>query len=401
MVEAIELKHRDPAEVSAELEPLLSPGSTVVIDKRTRVLIVRTPEREMPAVKAVIAKLDVEMGQTPQEPAAPKTTPVSDWSGKQLRLPGFGGPGVLDSSEVDALEAKLVQDPEDFSARRDLLAYYGFRDRAAKAKHVLWIIEHHPEFPGRGPDMSLDPIMEDSAYRQGKALWLQNVKTHPTSALILGNAAAYFLLHDRATAEDLLTKAQVLEPGNPGWSERLGQLYKLGATGQAGSSLAAKALAEFEKAQSQTSPPVPGSPRLADMAKMAVAAGELEKARTYANELLGPGLTWSGGGAAGDALYNGNTVLGRVALREGKMDEAKKCLLEAAKTKGSPVLDSFGPNMSLAKELLEKGETNSVLEFFQECERFWPSYGNEDKLSKWSVMVKAGKTPDFGANLNY
>jgi hypothetical protein len=175
----------------------------------------------------------------------------------------------------------------------------------------------------------------------------------------------------------------------------------LEANGQPGTNLAAKSLAEFEKAQSQTSPAVPGSPRLVDMAQMALAAGDLEKARTYANELLGPGLQWSRGGNAGNALFHGNIVLGRIALREGKMDDAKKYLLEAGKTKGSPVLNTFGPSMTLAKELLEKGETNAVLEYFQECGRFWPSYGGENKIAEWTAEVKEGRTPDFGANLIY
>ena len=134
---------------------------------------------------------------------------------------------------------------------------------------------------------------------------------------------------------------------------------------------------------------------------MAIAAGDLEKARAYANELLGPGMEWSGGGDAGRAFFYGNLVLGRVALREGKLDEAKKYLLEAGKTKGDPTLNSFGPNMSLAKELLEKGETNAVLEFFQECEKFWPQYAGENKMAKWTAEVKERKTPDFGANLFY
>jgi tetratricopeptide (TPR) repeat protein len=340
--------------------------------------------------------------------ASSKGTPPSDWSGKQLGSPGLlrppAMPGMPAPADVDALEAKLVEDPEDFSARRDLIAYYGLRDRAAKDKHVLWIIEHHPEFSGSGPEMSLNPVMEESAYRQGKALWLQNVKNHPTNAVILGNAAAYFLLSDRPTTEDFLTKAQALEPQNPSWPERLGQLYKLEMIGQSGAgsaAKAAKALAEFEKAQTQTTPAVPGAPRLADLAQMAVAAGDLEKARTYATELLGPGMQWSAGGNAGRAFFYGNLVLGRVALREGRLDEAKNYLLEAGKMKGDPSLNSFGPNMSLAKELLEKGETNAVLEFFQECGKFWPQYGGENKTAKWTAEVKEGKTPDFGGNLYY
>ena len=57
----------------------------------------------------------------------------------------------------------------------------------------------------------------------------------------------------------------------------------------------------------------------------------------------------------------------------------------------------YGPNMSLAKDLLEKGERQVVLDYFALCRRFW-NYG---RLDDWSQQVKEGKIPDFGANLVY
>lgn len=62
-------------------------------------------------------------------------------------------------------------------------------------------------------------------------------------------------------------------------------------------------------------------------------------------------------------------------------------------------MNSFGPNMLLAKELLEKGERETVLEYFKLCGKFWDL--GEEKLAEWSELVKQGKTPDFGANLKY
>ena len=41
-------------------------------------------------------------------------------------------------------------------------------------------------------------------------------------------------------------------------------------------------------------------------------------------------------------------------MDEGRIEEAKRHLLAAGRSSGSPVLGSFGPNMSLAKDLLEK-----------------------------------------------
>lgn len=55
--------------------------------------------------------------------------------------------------------------------------------------------------------------------------------------------------------------------------------------------------------------------------------------------------------------------------------------------------------MGLAKDLLEKGEQQVVLEYFELCRRFWDS--GHRKLDTWSRQVRAGKVPDFGANLMY
>ena len=55
--------------------------------------------------------------------------------------------------------------------------------------------------------------------------------------------------------------------------------------------------------------------------------------------------------------------------------------------------------MSLAKDLLEHGETNVVLEYFELCRKFWEMEGG--KLNDWSKDIRAGKVPEFGANLLY
>jgi hypothetical protein len=49
------------------------------------------------------------------------------------------------------------------------------------------------------------------------------------------------------------------------------------------------------------------------------------------------------------------TWLGLIAVHKNDIETARRELLESGKTPGSPTLNSFGPNMILAKELLEKG----------------------------------------------
>ena len=101
----------------------------------------------------------------------------------------------------------------------------------------------------------------------------------------------------------------------------------------------------------------------------------------------------------GNKIHHGNNLLGRIALAAGDVEEAKKRLIMAAKTPGSPQLGSFGPNMQLAKELLEAGEKEAVLECFELCESFWGM--GAAKLEAWRKSVDAGRTPSFGGNLRY
>ena len=78
---------------------------------------------------------------------------------------------------------------------------------------------------------------------------------------------------------------------------------------------------------------------------------------------------------------------------------AAEYLLKAGATSGSPQLDSFGPNMSLAKELLEKDQREPVLLYFELCRKFWEMGG--ERLDRWTKEVNAGITPDFGGSLAY
>ena len=109
----------------------------------------------------------------------------------------------------------------------------------------------------------------------------------------------------------------------------------------------------------------------------------------------------------GNIIYDHHSLLGRVALREGNIEEAKKQLLAAGRTPGSPQLNSFGPDFILARELAEKGEYETVLEFLDLVARFWANpeeriQANSKRvasdhlkeLESWKKELKAGQIPD-------
>ena len=134
-------------------------------------------------------------------------------------------------------------------------------------------------------------------------------------------------------------------------------------------------------------------------AKGALNAGRTEEARKLAMELERMTPAYQKDWNYGNAIQDANQVLGRIALAAGDVAEAEKRLLASADSKGSPQMNSFGPNMRLAKELLEKGGKDVVLEYFKRCRRFWKLGGK--KLDQWTEDVKAGRIPNFGANLDY
>ncbi len=135
---------------------------------------------------------------------------------------------------------------------------------------------------------------------------------------------------------------------------------------------------------------------LGEAAKQSFAAGKVEDARKYAQELMTLLPSFRQDREYGNAAHDAHLTLGRIAVREGRMDDARRYLIESVRTPGARQMD-YGPNMSLAKDLLEKGEQQAVLDYFALCKKFW-NYG---RLDDWSQQVKEGKTPDFGANLAY
>jgi hypothetical protein len=134
-------------------------------------------------------------------------------------------------------------------------------------------------------------------------------------------------------------------------------------------------------------------------AKKAFKDGKKDEAGKLATELLKDAESRKKDWNYGNAIQDGNQVLGRIALANGDVEEAKKRLLASGESKGSPQMNSFGPNMQLAKELLEVKEKQVVLDYFDQCGKFWEM--GKDKLSAWKKTVEQGDVPNFGANLLY
>jgi tetratricopeptide (TPR) repeat protein len=324
---------------------------------------------------------------------------------QQLALMG----AKLSASAAQDLETALAKDPEDLAARTELIGYYWHRALTSTAsrqplqQHVLWIVEHHPEAAIGGlPEAQLSPFQDGKAYEDAARGWRQAAVDHASDPAVLWNCAAFFLLSDRPFSAELLKKGEVLDPRSPEWPRQLGRLYRFESSRgsrEEKQRAATQALAEYERAYGLTPGEHERDYLLEKLAKTAFDAGTFAKAESYARQALGAAQRGPRDWNTGNAVHDGHVVLGRLALHEGKLADAEKELLAAGKTPGSPQLDSFGPNMTLAEELLEKGRKDAVLQYFQLCSGFWKM--GKDKLAAWSAAVERGEIPDFGANLYY
>jgi hypothetical protein len=126
-------------------------------------------------------------------------------------------------------------------------------------------------------------------------------------------------------------------------------------------------------------------------------SGPDAEVRAHANEVLRTAEKYRNDWNYGNAIHNGNFALGRLALRAGNVTAAGDYLIRAGHTPGSPQFNQYGPNMMLAKELLEKGERGKVIEYFALCGKFWKN--DRGQLKIWSEQVNDGREPDFGPNL--
>jgi tetratricopeptide (TPR) repeat protein len=251
--------------------------------------------------------------------------------------------------------------------------------------------------PFDGLDTRGRAYTDPAIYAQAKKQWLARVEAMPENVDVLEGAAAFFIIRERPLAAELFERARTLEPNNPRWVQSLAQLHRLNAA--SGDVAEAKLALSLMERANEMSAGVNQAAALTDLPALAFDAGDLKKARAYAEILLREATSQQGAWNHGNAVHKGNLILGRIAVAEGRTADAVTFLRAAGETPGSPQLNSFGPNMTLAKDLLERGERVAVLAYFEACRVFWKMGGAT--LDAWSRDVEAGRVPNFGANLRY
>lgn len=300
----------------------------------------------------------------------------------------------LSVAEAGALEQRLLDNPQDLVARARLVGYYHANRRTGAkehSRHVLWFVRNLPESELLEV-ARITPFFDPEGYAEGRQEWLRLIEEESDNAAVLGNAARYFTVSDDDLAAKLLGQGQTLEPSNPYWATQLGRnRWREAHNPHVGTdpTVAGEALTAFQRA-CELSDPGDCADLVPDLAITAFASGDTETAGGHAEAML---AAPPGDRNLGDYIHYGNLVLGRIALDKGNLDEARDRLLAAGRTAGAPLRRFGGPDMALAKALLERGETRTVLEYLELCLGIWER-GVED-LRDWIALIEAGRTPDF------
>jgi len=323
------------------------------------------------------------------------------------------------SKPCDSLEKQLKTDSGNVSFRQQLIDCYKAacahsrsgssteRKFIAKkhAEHVLWMVQHAPQDPfARHPAMFM-PIWDPQDHARVKSAWMEQLRVHVNDVRVLLSAADFLntsnlgVEADREKAEELLTKAHDLDPKNAEVCITLAKVveYQMHNASSAERKRLATQAMELREQAIDATPVGELYAQLKGLGRDALDCDNEVKAQMYAEklfELSRDQKYW----AADMAFHEANLTLGRIALRRGQLEEAKARLLEAAKLlpTASPMLPTFGPNMRLAKELLEKQEIETVLQYFDACQSFWPQ---KAALDQWRKTVREGGLPEFGVNL--
>ena len=95
----------------------------------------------------------------------------------------------------------------------------------------------------------------------------------------------------------------------------------------------------------------------------------------------------------GNAIHDTNRVLGLISLRNGDIDTATEYLHKAGKSTGSPQLNTFGPELDLANELLHRGKVDAVKSYLKNIKSFWEM--DDGQVDAWLAEIDKNGKPEL------
>jgi tetratricopeptide (TPR) repeat protein len=300
---------------------------------------------------------------------------------------------LISRRNADEFEKSLAEKPGDLNLRIALIAHYrqdaNFSDEAAQARlnHISWFLQNrsdHCVLRGGTIETLVLRDLEPQAFAMLKEQWCEEINKTP-NVLALINASNFFSVNEEYEfAEQCLLRAKAVESSNSICYAELSNFYRRRGRYH-------EALVETEVILLLQLSESDRLDCLMQLSHLALLTGDSPRAKWAAEKSLLEAEMYKDDWNYGNVVHAANIVLGRIMLQEGDTERARQYLLLASYSDGSPQLSTFGPDFTLAKELLEAGDRDSVLLFLEKCKVFW-QLGSE-KLEKWSKAIRVGQIP--------
>ena len=167
---------------------------------------------------------------TEPEQSSPPIPAASAEAARQEYLSILADGWKTTSDEAAQLESSVMRNPHNIAARTRLISYY-YQQMIAdrRARHILWLIEEHPEAEifrvasdVAGLSHTWHGLNSASDEERARALWLRAAERFPNNSRVLASAAQALSAGDSLR---LLARARTIEPGNRDWTVHLAQMY--------------------------------------------------------------------------------------------------------------------------------------------------------------------------------
>lgn len=162
----------------------------------------------------------------PSQQQQPPPPPASRSAQMDWMVLGSG----ITQEQLPELEAQLQSNPEDLILRSRLLSFYiQTRDAQNYSRHLLWVVEQHPEAQMLDWAMNVAPaaalLRQGGDYDSAKALWEQNLINNGNSAEVVYHAGLFFRNSDLQRSVQLFEQARELLPSDPKYLDAEAGIY--------------------------------------------------------------------------------------------------------------------------------------------------------------------------------
>ncbi len=338
---------------------------------------------------------------------------------------------ALTSEAARELESKCAANPKDQPSLVRLLSYHlihyefddpghGSAEQVGRLYANFIELDPYSKMANAISISRLSPILADpKCFEIVAGKWIGLAQQHTNNPHIIRQAGTFLMLSpvDKAfikKGESLLRQLAERDPDSAlsYGNSCLDQSGPCFDRPEGDRGLAAKALGALQTAERLLPPERKEQVQLdllSSITKAAFWAGEYSIAEKYADRWLAVARQRSDASTdlppdqrlarewdLGDAVHQANSILGEIALSRGDTKRAGECLIASGKvTKASPALGSYGPDLALMRDLLGLKQTQPVLDFLDECTKFWKT--SQAQPVKWKKAIQSGKEPDLGA----